>query len=1204
VLKELALEEELRKLQSEQQLSEAERAFLPTRVRNELLELGTVPVTPKAITTRGAVLFVDISGFTILGKKLRNAFPPLEAASKLAQRINNILRELTKRCQLYEGDVAKFAGDALLCVWDMSDESKALELAKGCAVSMLRMMKSIDENLDLHGGIATGSLMHFHLGDKRHELRWYLLTGGAVGAATTLVEQALRGTIHVKEGDRNDVLTVNSKTKIAMVGQDSSTSLRAGDSADGGTGSGDVDDAPAAVSRPRVNTIDDPFLNLKITYKGRAYIPKLLRNVLAGGRLETGGAEMRNRVAILFATLPELTMTEEELANNVVSPDRQRLLNDSFVDMVNIVRALDGEVRDLLFDDKGCVFIAVFGAYGVVEMPELKAAKAARRMFLELECEVKVGVSVGTCFVGLAGDDRRHDYVVMGHEVNMAARYMGKAQDVLVGERIHEMTKEFFGFERLSIELKKDVPAAGLGSQRSLKNTADLSGEGEAEVEARRSSNNSSTLAAAAADPNGIVVAWRPTRDITRRPSFMATYRYAQILNDKFTGRKAQLSKVESHLAKALKEKTACTLSVTGPRGYGKTALILQVRRMMDERFVSALGTAFELESETPFYVIRQVIESLFGLFEDMPPSKGKGIVEGWAAKEKIAFEYEQLERILPYISKLVPPPKERPRPIKVNRGIRAGSVVNRLLTAGTKLSMRNLDDVFPGEEAPAVAANAPVGADDDSGGGDRQATSNSSSKEREAGSARAFAMPRSSSRRSEAALDLSASSAPPATAASTAAAQEASPHVSKRGFIASMRLLRTPSALNLMGSSSAAATPSAAAPAAAAASAAASAAAAAAASATAAGEAADDPDTKRKKERIARKKSRGAANFNVLGVKQLEGMAALLLSLLTLAAKQAYAAGKKGLLVVFEDSQWLDTSSLQVLEVVMERMRDDAKLLPSTCLLMSGRTNVSSEDSSTAATMPGGQKDMRKLLEVRVLETLEATKPHLAVEMDELSRAEVDAIVSSLLERGQGDSVSKEILDAMFRNSGGMPNAIADVMELINSNGGSIHLDPKSNQWRWKPNSNNGESVLHAARAAFVARIDSLSVETKDILKIAAITCDAKQKFRLHDLVRVIEADLATKSRYVKASHGSAVSEPRLAFHLQPAVSIGLVKYSRGFVSSTEDWAFASSAIAEAALEMVPLERQLEIEAIAQNLDISHKKNDVQGLSKEIFGL
>ena len=59
------------------------------------------------------------------------------------------------------------------------------------------------------------------------------------------------------------------------------------------------------------------------------------------------------------------------------------------------------------------------------------------------------------------------------------------------------------------------------------------------------------------------------------------------------------------------------------------------------------------------------------------------------------------------------------------------------------------------------------------------------------------------------------------------------------------------------------------------------------------------------------------------------------------------------------------------MLEVILERVEADPKLLPATCILVSGRTSVSSEDASTAATMPGGQKDVRKLLELRCVHRL-----------------------------------------------------------------------------------------------------------------------------------------------------------------------------------------------------------------------------------------
>jgi len=53
-------------------------------------------------------------------------------------------------------------------------------------------------------------------------------------------------------------------------------------------------------------------------------------------------------------------------------------------------------VRDLLFDDKGCIFIAVFGAHGMIEIPELKAVKAGMAIANEVE-SVKIGVSIGKC---------------------------------------------------------------------------------------------------------------------------------------------------------------------------------------------------------------------------------------------------------------------------------------------------------------------------------------------------------------------------------------------------------------------------------------------------------------------------------------------------------------------------------------------------------------------------------------------------------------------------------------------------------------------------------------------------------------------------------------------------------------------------------------------------------------------------------------
>ena len=37
-------------------------------------------------------------------------------------------------------------------------------------------------------------------------------------------------------------------------------------------------------------------------------------------------------------------------------------------------------------------------------------------------------MSGGACFVGMCGVEKRHDFIVIGHEVNMAARLMVEAE--------------------------------------------------------------------------------------------------------------------------------------------------------------------------------------------------------------------------------------------------------------------------------------------------------------------------------------------------------------------------------------------------------------------------------------------------------------------------------------------------------------------------------------------------------------------------------------------------------------------------------------------------------------------------------------------------------------------------------------------------------------------------------------------------------
>jgi len=1217
---ELQAEEEQRQRELQETLTVSERGYLPVHVRTKLLELNGLPPTPFAQGSRGVVLFADISGFTNLSKELRLNMPALEAASKLANRICTVLKELTDICLEFEGDVAKFAGDALLCIWENHDDGWMLERAKACAVSMLNKVKQVDAQLDLHGGIAMGNILHFHLGDKRQEQLWYLVTGDAVVRAANLVDSAPRGQILYEprrsgssfhDGSSSvggsetappTLTRLPSTLAYESIDKDTKTMImptfrrqksRLDDEmplkspsdplGQGRRISADFQDSPEGPNgfgtRTRTNTEDDPFLNMRINPKGRSYIPRTLRNILMSGRIESG--EMRNRVATLFAALPSLSLLEDELVSNTVSSGRERLLNETFAHMSTILRQGDGAFRDLLFDDKGCIFIAVFGAYSAVEMPELKALKAARRMLDELEVDdLKIGVSVGTCFVGLVGNDVRHDMIVMGHEVNMAARLMSKAapSTILVSPRIQTVTRDFYKFEEIKVQLKKKPQPGDLLSNASARrfqnHENDLTGDGAGD--GRRDSETTY-------DPNGMVSAHRPVSEVKQRASFTTQYRYSQQIPDEFfIGRKTELGKLQAHITKASgTTKVGALCMVSGPRGYGKSWLIREFRHKIDDKFASAMGVAFELNVLTPLYVFRQIFERLFEVFEGMPKSRATAELAKWATAG-IKPDTALMDKMFPYMTKFINPPRR----ISTQQSGSSLSVMALGRIIGGSMRLTSTTQILEEEAASRDKESKDSSASplkklpslevierSSSGGGHpnalveeiRQSSSNMSP---------GLGPAHQTSQQRVASMQLAQGTSPKLEAVKP---RLISTRNLLEGFtrVGSQKSLGT---INLDGPTSP--SPS--------------------ASAAPSTSAADE------KKKLARKQSRAEINL-VMGQKELDPLVKFISGLLQIAADDATKTGKKGLLIILEDIQWMDAVSLQVFMELLEKMTSSPKsFLPSVYFVLSCRN--ADPDKPETEYYSSHPSDMRPLLEQRLLERAREVKQFTSVELDVLSRDEVDQLVTKLFVKNAGETVSNEVLELVYQNSGGMPNAVADVISIIRQNDGAIFLDAHTNQWKWKMVSKTGkhnaaQGVLREARQAFVLRVDNLSLATRDLLKIAACLCDDKQKFRLRDIADVITRDLENKSRYLRAeTHSPSVEY--ISDKLQEAVAAGLLKYRKaGLFSATEDWAFASYAIADTVLDMVPMDRLQEIRAMKKDLENEKTGQAAEGLFREFLG-
>ena len=745
-------------------LSSSEAAFLPRTVKRALAENdGNLPAAPNVFASTGAVLFVDISGFTALGARLRRTNSAGDAAARLARIITYVLAELTTVCLDFGGDVAKFAGDALMCCWE-GDLEDSLASAKLCAVEMLLAMKKYNatskSQLDVHGGIAQGSILNVHLGSSDDDLRWYLVAGEAVSGATSMVESAGPGEIIVmleeaigRKGSKSSILSVQSEASMvakSSVGSGGSsirenlassvpqtktsttssfkfkkTSLIEVSTSNGTlTGSpigakiarksvlsaddefsstlapyrteeekkrrasslvqhnspdrfaqsalssaaaahpqsplhdsslldavvehdDDLDDMDdpvdvidvsvltsdtilVAKNDPRTraeNSVDDSWRKNGLPRTGNAYIPKALRTGLLTGH-DIG--EMRNRVAVVFVGLEDLALSEDELKAKSISESKLATLNAAFVECTRILHLFDGEVRDLLFDDKGCIFIGVFGAHEAVEYASLKAIKAALAIANEV-AHAKIGISIGTCFVGTCGTRARHDFVVMGHEVNMSARYMVMAEpgDILASPSIYERTKDLIEYTSQDVFLDKHA-------SEYLKNHPDERPEHDVQKMSKQSDasntptqthfhrgrgETASTIGSDVPDspkPSTLSKAYKPSKEIARRPSFLAEYRYGRADKDVFVGRTEELRRLETAMNQSASRRRVSVSVVEAEAGLGKTSLVTRMRKGAKGRMKIGHGVGIQLEDlAKEYFVLSQVLSKLVGFDAD-----------------------------------------------------------------------------------------------------------------------------------------------------------------------------------------------------------------------------------------------------------------------------------------------------------------------------------------------------------------------------------------------------------------------------------------------------------------------------------------------------------------------------------------------------------------------------------------------------------
>jgi class 3 adenylate cyclase len=452
--------------------------------------IGTIP---SVSYFECALLFVDISGFT----KLSTILDP-ESLSKV---INSYFQAICDKVDEFDGDIQKFAGDALFAAWQPSDTMtlhQCVEAAAACATTMVRdcsdfpvmaFGSSVDAGnegeqgsmittLNIHCGLGVGAMAGIHVGDSTFR-REYLYLGDAINQATEACGNAFLGEVTVSNqfdgvlsgSDALDgKLNLNDKMGLVIANRGVSRINEAW------LQKKCTSRVRNAKSRGITRHVDGLQVDALIEYRRLISLychPVVVSNDVAASNdfkksKKQGGcakdrhreeAELRSVYVMFINPIFPVEMTGDSGADFEVIDG----LNSIMRLVTRELNRFNGHLRQMIVDDKGLVLIATFGLRGST-FPSMVSERALpatvvihNALKTELEVDNKIGGTFGDAYCGAVGGLHRHEYAVMGPTVNLAARLMCSSDNpgILVDNAVRKMACKSYGFNALDPVIAK-----------------------------------------------------------------------------------------------------------------------------------------------------------------------------------------------------------------------------------------------------------------------------------------------------------------------------------------------------------------------------------------------------------------------------------------------------------------------------------------------------------------------------------------------------------------------------------------------------------------------------------------------------------------------------------------------------------------------------------------------------------------------------
>ena len=406
-------------------------------------------------------MFADVSGFTVLCATYGTV-----NISKLKEILNLVMGNIVDEILMSGGDIVSFAGDAIFAVWrthSLEERSAILPKVLKCSVHIQDAVNlAVDKSITLRVkvGLAVGKMFSFHLQSSNRD--HLAVVGPAVKDVNKAEGSCVAGNIICSQQFFDEFPQKerypfqlskpgfvqlwppknNAKTQVITLLENL------------GNGNHVTLDRVKVVRKIADDLVKQDML--------KRYIPDYLRFQLQEGQGTSWASQVRN-ITTLFISL---VFADSEN----VSSDYENV-QDALVCIDEIVDKMNGTVNKIFTFDKGCTILVAFGTQGYkMNDDPRRALKTAQMILPSLQNKVtdfqgvSIGVTTGLCFCGMVGHEERHEYTIIGHQVNLACRLMSNYPFCVACD---ESTKKLStlpdsAFTALPPKVLKGVPPGGL----------------------------------------------------------------------------------------------------------------------------------------------------------------------------------------------------------------------------------------------------------------------------------------------------------------------------------------------------------------------------------------------------------------------------------------------------------------------------------------------------------------------------------------------------------------------------------------------------------------------------------------------------------------------------------------------------------------------------------------------------------------------